>query len=86
MRVVVFGEGMIEEQADAAVAWGGDVVNTAVYLARQGATPLLESSDFHTARKEAPDEPFPSIPARRRTLARGLVWRRHVARHRARGQ
>ena len=41
MRVVVFGEGMIEEQADAAVAWGGDVVNTAVYLARQGATPEL---------------------------------------------
>ena len=41
MRLVVFGEGMIEEQADAAVAWGGDVVNTAVYLARQGAAPEL---------------------------------------------
>ena len=34
--LVVFGEGMIEERADAALAWGGDVVNTAVYLARLG--------------------------------------------------
>ena len=33
--IVLFGEGMIEERADAAFAWGGDVVNTAVYLARQ---------------------------------------------------
>jgi 2-dehydro-3-deoxygluconokinase len=32
---------MIEERADAAFAWGGDVVNTAVYLARQGAEPHL---------------------------------------------
>jgi 2-dehydro-3-deoxygluconokinase len=40
-RIVVFGEGMIEERADAALAWGGDVVNTAVYLARQGAPPDL---------------------------------------------
>ena len=40
-RLVVFGEGMIEERADAALAWGGDVVNTAVYLARQGARPEL---------------------------------------------
>jgi 2-dehydro-3-deoxygluconokinase len=39
--LVVFGEGMIEERADAALAWGGDVVNTAVYLARQGARPEL---------------------------------------------
>jgi 2-dehydro-3-deoxygluconokinase len=39
--LVVFGEGMIEERADAALAWGGDVVNTAVYLARQGAGPEL---------------------------------------------
>lgn len=36
-RIVLFGEGMIEERADAAFAWGGDVVNTAVYLARQTA-------------------------------------------------
>ena len=35
--IVLFGEGMIEERADAAFAWGGDVVNTAVYLARQTA-------------------------------------------------
>ncbi len=35
--IVLFGEGMIEERADAAFAWGGDVVNTAVYLARQAA-------------------------------------------------
>ena len=41
MRLVVFGEGMIEERADGAVAWGGDVLNTAVYLARQGAQPEL---------------------------------------------
>ncbi|HEY1750842.1 MAG TPA: sugar kinase [Caulobacteraceae bacterium] len=41
MKIVVFGEGMIEERADAAFAWGGDVVNTAVYLARQGAHPQL---------------------------------------------
>jgi 2-dehydro-3-deoxygluconokinase len=41
-RLVVFGEGMIEERADGSLAWGGDVVNTAVYLARQGvATDLL---------------------------------------------
>jgi len=33
--IVLFGEGMIEERADASFAWGGDVVNTAVYLARQ---------------------------------------------------
>jgi 2-dehydro-3-deoxygluconokinase len=39
--LVVFGEGMIEERADAALAWGGDVVSTAVYLARQGARPDL---------------------------------------------
>ena len=44
MRLVVFGEGMIEERADADVAWGGDVVNTAVYLARQGARPELMTS------------------------------------------
>jgi 2-dehydro-3-deoxygluconokinase len=37
MRIVLFGEGMIEERADANFAWGGDVVNTAVYLARQAA-------------------------------------------------
>ena len=41
MRLVVFGEGMIEERADGGLAWGGDVVNTAVYLARQGAGPEL---------------------------------------------
>jgi 2-dehydro-3-deoxygluconokinase len=41
MKVVVFGEGMIEQRADAAFAWGGDVVNTAVYLARQGLAPEL---------------------------------------------
>ncbi len=40
-RIVVFGEGMIEERADGELAWGGDVVNTAVYLARQGAHPEL---------------------------------------------
>jgi len=40
-RLVVFGEGMIEERADRQLAWGGDVVNTAVYLARQGAQPEL---------------------------------------------
>jgi 2-dehydro-3-deoxygluconokinase len=39
--LVVFGEGMIEERGDGAVAWGGDVINTAVYLARQGAEPEL---------------------------------------------
>jgi 2-dehydro-3-deoxygluconokinase len=37
VRIVLFGEGMIEERADASFAWGGDVVNTAVYLARQTA-------------------------------------------------
>ena len=37
VRIVLFGEGMVEERADAAFAWGGDVVNTAVYLARQAA-------------------------------------------------
>jgi 2-dehydro-3-deoxygluconokinase len=42
-RIVVFGEGMIEERADGSLAWGGDVVNTAVYLARQGAAPELLS-------------------------------------------
>ncbi len=41
MRIVVFGEGMVEERPDGALAWGGDVVNTAVYLARQGAEPRL---------------------------------------------
>jgi len=41
VRLVVFGEGMVEERGDGAVAWGGDVVNTAVYLARQGARPEL---------------------------------------------
>jgi 2-dehydro-3-deoxygluconokinase len=40
-RIVVFGEGMIEERADGSLAWGGDVVNTAVYLARQGAAAEL---------------------------------------------
>ena len=39
--LVAFGEGMIEERADAALAWGGDVLNTAVYLARQGVRPEL---------------------------------------------
>jgi 2-dehydro-3-deoxygluconokinase len=39
--LVVFGEGMIEDRGDGAVAWGGDVINTAVYLARQGAEPEL---------------------------------------------
>jgi 2-dehydro-3-deoxygluconokinase len=43
-RLVLFGEGMVEERADAAFAWGGDVVNTAVYLARQGARPELMSA------------------------------------------
>jgi 2-dehydro-3-deoxygluconokinase len=44
VMLVVFGEGMVEERGDGAVAWGGDVVNTAVYLARQGATPELMSA------------------------------------------
>jgi len=44
VKLIVFGEGMIEERADAALAWGGDVVNTAVYLARQGARPELMSA------------------------------------------
>jgi 2-dehydro-3-deoxygluconokinase len=47
-RIILFGEGMIEERADAAFAWGGDVVNTAVYLARQtahlGVRPQLMSA------------------------------------------
>jgi 2-dehydro-3-deoxygluconokinase len=46
--IVLFGEGMIEERSDAAFAWGGDVVNTAVYLARQteylGVKPELMSA------------------------------------------
>ena len=46
--IVLFGEGMIEERADAAFAWGGDVVNTAVYLSRQlqglGVRPELMSA------------------------------------------
>lgn len=34
MRVVAFGEGLVEHRADGQTAYGGDVVNTAVYLAR----------------------------------------------------
>lgn len=53
MRLVVFGEGMIEERADAALGWGGDVVNTAVYLARQGARPQLMTAMGADAGSEA---------------------------------
>jgi 2-dehydro-3-deoxygluconokinase len=57
MRIVLFGEGMVEERADAAFAWGGDVVNTAVYLARQaghlGARPELMSAMGADAGSEA---------------------------------
>ena len=56
-RIVLFGEGMIEERADAAFAWGGDVVNTAVYLARQtahlGVRPELMSAMGADAGSEA---------------------------------
>jgi 2-dehydro-3-deoxygluconokinase len=56
-RIVLFGEGMIEERADAAFAWGGDVVNTAVYLARQtahlGVVPELMSAMGADAGSEA---------------------------------
>lgn len=41
MRLAILGEGLIEARADGALAYGGDVVNTAVYLARQGARPEL---------------------------------------------
>ncbi len=40
-RLVLFGEGMVEQRADGTVAYGGDVINTAVYLARLGARPSL---------------------------------------------
>jgi 2-dehydro-3-deoxygluconokinase len=40
-RLVLFGEGMVEQRADGTVGYGGDVVNTAVYLARLGARPAL---------------------------------------------
>lgn len=57
MRIVLFGEGMVEERADAAFAWGGDVVNTAVYLARQstaqGMRPELMSAMGTDAGSEA---------------------------------
>jgi len=43
VRIVSFGEGMIEERADGSFGWGGDAVNVAVYLARQGAAPALMS-------------------------------------------
>lgn len=56
-RIVLFGEGMVEERADAAFAWGGDVVNTAVYLARQaahlGARPELMTAMGADAGSEA---------------------------------
>jgi 2-dehydro-3-deoxygluconokinase len=52
-RLVLFGEGMVEERADAAFAWGGDVVNTAVYLARQGARPELLTAMGADAGSEA---------------------------------
>ena len=55
--IVLFGEGMIEERADAAFAWGGDVVNTAVYLARQleplGVQPQLMTAMGADAGSEA---------------------------------
>jgi len=44
VRIVLLGEGMIEARADGALAYGGDVVNTAVYLARLGAKPVLLSA------------------------------------------
>jgi 2-dehydro-3-deoxygluconokinase len=53
VRLVVFGEGMIEERVDGALAWGGDAVNTAVYLARQGATPDLMTAMGVDAESEA---------------------------------
>ncbi len=40
-RLVLFGEGMVEQRADGTVGYGGDVINTAVYLARLGARPSL---------------------------------------------
>lgn len=56
-RIVLFGEGMVEERADAAFAWGGDVVNTAIYLARQaghlGVRPELMSAMGADAGSEA---------------------------------
>jgi 2-dehydro-3-deoxygluconokinase len=57
VRIVLFGEGMVEERADAAFAWGGDVVNTAIYLARQagrlGVRPELMSAMGADAGSEA---------------------------------
>src|SRR5262249_45983960 len=44
VRIVLLGEGMIEALADGTLAYGGDVVNTAVYLARLGAKPALVSA------------------------------------------
>jgi len=43
-RIVAIGEGMIEARADGSLGWGGDAVNTALYLARQGAAPALLSA------------------------------------------
>ena len=48
--IVLFGEGMIEERADAAFAWGGDVVNTAARF-ESAAHPgeILMSEDTYNA-------------------------------------
>ncbi len=44
MKVFVLGEGMLETRADGALAFGGDAINTAVYMARAGLAPRVVSA------------------------------------------
>ena len=42
MKVFVLGEGMVEQRADGVLAYGGDALNTAVYMARAGLAPQFD--------------------------------------------
>lgn len=44
MKVFVLGEGMVEQRADGVLAYGGDALNTAVYMARAGLAPQFVSA------------------------------------------
>jgi len=53
MKVFVLGEGMIETRADGALAFGGDALNTAVYMARAGLEPQFVGALGADAESEA---------------------------------
>jgi 2-dehydro-3-deoxygluconokinase len=44
VKVFILGEGMVEQRADGVLAYGGDALNTAVYMARAGLAPQFVSA------------------------------------------